>query len=325
MADFDDTEEVTLDGSAPQKAGLGGLVNVVGAVASLGLVIGIGVWGYKLVVRDVSGVPVVRALEGPMRVQPENPGGQPADHQGLAVNAVAAQGTAAAPADRLLLAPRPVSLTEDDITPGELRALKEQEEAAVARAEAAAAAAAEEKEQAAESTGDPTIDALVAQLVGRNADGAPADIVQPEPLDAVSADEMLKPEPAVLKGPGLPRSLRPAARPVSLSDAPVSRTPVTSAPVVTREVAADTLPAGTWLAQLGAFDSPEVARTAWDKLHDRFAEYLGDKSRVIQQASSGGRNFYRLRAMGFDDINDARRFCSMLVAENADCIPVATR
>ncbi|HBS49363.1 MAG TPA: sporulation protein SsgA, partial [Rhodobacteraceae bacterium] len=33
----------------------------------------------------------------------------------------------------------------------------------------------------------------------------------------------------------------------------------------------------------------------------------------------------RLRAMGFDDISDARRFCSALVAGGADCIPVTTR
>ena len=91
------------------------------------------------------------------------------------------------------------------------------------------------------------------------------------------------------------------------------------------EVAADTLPAGTRLAQLGAFESPEVAREEWARLNVKFEDYLEDKDRVIQKAESGGRTFYRLRAMGFDDLNDARRFCSVLVAENADCIPVTTR
>ncbi len=46
---------------------------------------------------------------------------------------------------------------------------------------------------------------------------------------------------------------------------------------------------------------------------------------MIQKAESGGRTFYRLRAMGFADLSDARRFCSALVAGNADCIPVTTR
>jgi hypothetical protein len=52
---------------------------------------------------------------------------------------------------------------------------------------------------------------------------------------------------------------------------------------------------------------------------------LNGKTRIIQKATSGGRVFYRLRAMGFEDIADARRFCSALVAQNADCIPVVTR
>ena len=38
---------------------LGTLTNYAGAVVSLGLMVGIGVWGYKVVARDVSGVPVV--------------------------------------------------------------------------------------------------------------------------------------------------------------------------------------------------------------------------------------------------------------------------
>ncbi|KZY02048.1 hypothetical protein A3721_20200 [Sulfitobacter sp. HI0023] len=94
---------------------------------------------------------------------------------------------------------------------------------------------------------------------------------------------------------------------------------------VTREVPADTIPKGTRLVQLGAFDSPEIAREQWDKLNRRFAVYLGSKDRVVQKATSGGRVFYRLRAMGFEDIADARRFCSALVSEKADCIPVVTR
>jgi hypothetical protein len=60
-------------------------------------------------------------------------------------------------------------------------------------------------------------------------------------------------------------------------------------------------------------------------LNGRFGAYLEGKSRIVQEASSGGRTFYRLRAHGFIDIADARRFCSALVAENADCIPVVTR
>ena len=44
------------------------LTNVAGAAVSLALVAGIGVWGYKLLVRDVSGIPVVRAAQGSCRL-----------------------------------------------------------------------------------------------------------------------------------------------------------------------------------------------------------------------------------------------------------------
>ncbi len=55
------------------------------------------------------------------------------------------------------------------------------------------------------------------------------------------------------------------------------------------------------------------------------ARSLTEKSRVVQTAQSGGRTFYRLRASGFADEGEARRFCSALLAEDTACIPVALR
>jgi hypothetical protein len=85
------------------------------------------------------------------------------------------------------------------------------------------------------------------------------------------------------------------------------------------------LPEGTKLVQLGAFDSPEIAAREWTRVAGRFGEFMGGKSRVIQEAESGGRTFYRLRAQGFADLSEARRFCAALVAEDAPCIPVVAR
>jgi hypothetical protein len=77
--------------------------------------------------------------------------------------------------------------------------------------------------------------------------------------------------------------------------------------------------------QLAALDSPETATAEWSKLSARFNDYMADKERVIQPHSSGSRQFYRLRAKGFTDLADARRFCAALTAEGAECIPVVTR
>jgi hypothetical protein len=56
-----------------------------------------------------------------------------------------------------------------------------------------------------------------------------------------------------------------------------------------------------------------------------FPDYFAGRGRVVQQATSGGREFYRLRAHGFDDLSDARRFCTALLAQGAACIPVTVR
>ena len=74
MADFDHSD---FGGAyhAPVRSTLSTALNWVGAILSLGLIAGLGYWAYQLVVRDVTGVPVVRAMEGPMRIAPEDPGG----------------------------------------------------------------------------------------------------------------------------------------------------------------------------------------------------------------------------------------------------------
>ena len=340
--------------------GLGNAVTVAGAVMSLAFMTGVGIWGYKLMVRDVSGVPVVRAIEGPMRVQPEDPGGRPADHQGLAVNAVAARGEAEATPDRLVLAPRPVSLRDEDQPRGLLAAPAE------TMVQQASAETLEDDDQL------PSIDAddevlqqtALAKLVDELTDGvspleslsgdgvdmsipapdvdwpevpveddsALSDIDAPEEEPQTPAQEA-EPEvednvpAAVVTAPGIKRSVRPMTRPASLSTRPAAPqaadTPAARPDVA--EIDPEKLIPGTRLAQLGAYDSPEVARGEWDKLAVRFGDYLEGKSRVVQKAASGGRTFYRLRAMGFEDLSDARRFCSALVAEGADCIPVVTR
>lgn len=302
--------------AAPDRANvLVKLTNFTGAALSLALIIGVGGWGYKLLVRDVSGVPVVRAAEGPMRVQPADPGGSAAQHQGLSVNNVAAEGTAAAPADRLVLAPPPLELTLEDVPSATAAEIEQAEATPMAEAEESDPTAAPETVQ------NASISTLVEQLtegVPPISDLESAPAVTPEPEEIAA--------PAPVRG-GIGASLRPRLRPAKLTSVPeavaLAVAAAQSAPAA--EVNPDTIAIGTRLAQLGAFDSPEVARGEWDRLSAKFGDFLEGKQRVIQRAESGGRTFYRLRAMGFADLGEARRFCSALVAERAECIPVVTR
>ena len=332
MADFTFSSRVGDDGDyaqdyqvpqAEKPTTIGTLTNVAGAAISLALVVGIGVWGYKLLVRDVSGIPVVKAAEGEMRALPDDPGGVFAQHQGLSVNAVAAEGTAARPADELRLAPQPIELTEEDkVVPVEVAATPE---APASEPPVAAQTATD----VAEALRAGNVDAVVAELTAGVAPLADLGAETEEIIASVTAEvaaEIQQAEAqlaAVIDAPGVRQSLRPRKRPAERVQ--IVNAVATAAAPKTRDVDPASLPAGTRLAQLGAFDSAEVAHEQWDQLQTRFAAYMADKDRVVQRASSGGRVFYRLRAMGFDDLGDARRFCSALVAENADCIPVVTR
>lgn len=293
-------------------------VRLAGAVSSLALVVGFAVWGYKLAVRDARGVPVIQAIEGPMRVAPEDPGGEIANHQGLAVNTVAAVGVAAPPPERLILAPRPVDLAVED-TPGLAGLQPSEPELATAPAPATdlalAAAPPVESASPTEIAMDAAIDAALAEALGET---LPAEVDPVAPLPDVVQD--LVPEGALAVSP------RPRARPGSgavRAPAPVAEAAVASA--APNEVDPATIPAGTRLVQFGAFDTADEARVEWARLAGQFGELMAGKGMVLQPAESGGRTFYRLRAHGFEDEADARRFCSAFVAQNATCIPVPQR
>ena len=144
-------------------------------------------------------------------------------------------------------------------------------------------------------------------------------------VTAAQVPQQIAPTPPVVQGPGPKSSIRPQLRPRSAPAVVIPASVQAPAAAAPQDLDANALPAGTRLVQLGAFDSPEIAREQWSKMQARFGDYMSGKDRVIQQAQSGGRTFYRLRAHGFADLSDARRFCSALVAEGADCIPVVTR
>lgn len=287
---------------------LGHAINLAGAACSVGLVIGLGVWGYNLAMRDVTGVPVMRALAGPMRIAPEQPGGDIASHQGLSVNAVAAVGTAAALPDQVVLAPPPVSLTLDD-APG----LAGQPGADPVMVEEVADAMALPTLPA----GSGTDEAVALALADVLAEGV-------EPFETLPVDEAtMAVEPDQSNGP-LATSPRPLPRPGSVA-APTDVQSVAAVTPPVAEIDPKTLAVGTRLVQLGAFDDEAGARAAWARLQTQFGELISSKSLVIEPAQSGGSTFYRLRAHGFASEDDARRYCAALVAEGAACIPAAQR
>lgn len=317
-----------IPGTEPGPIGV--LVNWAGALVSLGLVVGMGVWAWQLTTRDVSGVPVIQALEGPMRVAPDDPGGAQAPNQGLSVNRIA-EGAEAAPApDRVVLAPPPVDLDGVPVPrPVDAEAVAEANAALIDRLLSSGAPLDAVNETAPETVPDPASDpAADPAAQPTEAAAAPEDAITTAVAEALETGAI----PASV--PGVARSLRPVPRPVQSAPAQaaagVAATPAAAdspAPGTdgVTEIAPADLPAGTRLVQLGAFDTEAIARAEWDRLTTRFPDFMAGRARVIEQASSGGAVFYRLRAHGFDDLPAARRFCTALVAQGAACIPVTVR
>lgn len=281
MADLDYDH---FDGGYPAAYGprVGRFAHLGGAAVSLALLLGAGVWGYQLAMRDVSGIPVIRAVGGPMRLAPANPGGSETSHQGLSVNAVAAAGTALPLPETLTLAPKAMELADEDLAGLEpLEPVGEAEVVALTSATELEAAALPE---ALPATQEDAVAAALAEALGLEAPAAASD-------GAVVAN---------------------------LEDVTQTLAPAT-------EIAPESIAPGTLLVQLGAFDDQEKARAEWARLTGTFAELMGGKALVIQPAQSGGKTFYRLRAHGFANDDDTRRFCTAMLAENATCIPVAQR
>ncbi|NNF25138.1 MAG: SPOR domain-containing protein [Rhodobacteraceae bacterium] len=310
--DFDDYYESDTEALVGSVATL---MNWTGAVLSMVLIGGLGYWGYTLLVRDVAGVPVVRAIEGPMRIAPVDPGGAQAEYQGLSVTRVAVEGAAEAPTEQVVLAPAQVNLEEEDLPVAALIPSDPLEDSTLASGGAVGLPSAETG--GGEAPVASAIEMALAEALGEEiAQENGAQVV----LASASGASLVPPSVR-----GVAVSPRPMIRPASLVQT-VSVRSVSSVPTAsTLDLGPGDIAPGARLVQLGAFPTPEAAHEAWDKLGAQFADYFGDKQRLVQEAKAGGKTFYRLRAVGYEDLSDARRFCAVLVAGSANCIPVIHR
>jgi len=295
------------------------VVYIGGAIVSLGLIVGAVYWGITMAQRDVSKIPVVAARAEPMRVTPENPGGQAADHMDLTVSRVAATETPQT-VDTVIVASQPANLDEDDAPQAEL----------IAAQESQALSAAQENAILDINALADAMTQGISPLTELPQPSATPNIVQGNIEDALrlALSDQETSGPLVVDGL-VHVSLRPKARPAkhqsvlaipsaateTKTEVVASVTPAHSAPKIT---------VGSALVQLGAYETSQAAQDEWDKLANVLAPVIADRKPVIEQANSGGRPFYRLRAAGFQDLADARRFCSA-VSSKTDCIPVLAR
>ena len=258
-----------------------------GLIISVVLVAGIAVWAYRLELRDASGLPVIQAAEGPMRIVPDDPGGERAAHQGLAVNMVAAEGEAKVPTeDQLVLAPAPLNLADDDLPGSGLDA----------------------RFGAADDN------------VGSNAMEMPAQFGE-------QGEGGLMPQSDPASAAGGPRPSMPKPRPPRGVNAEAVAGAVALAMDERKSAGGGLrgIPSGTQVAQFGAFDSPEDALAEWSRINSRFKDVLAGKRHSVQETVSNGETMYRMLAVGFDGADDAQRFCEALQAAGQSCVPALIR
>lgn len=276
----------------------------IGAVLSLSLLAGAIGWSYKLVVRDINQIPIVRAQLGPLRVAPDNPGGLTAANQGLSVTQLAVNEKPLL-SDEINLAPAAEILNEETsaLLLREVDKLNQIDETY------------EIKGINAENT--ISLDGSSGAMKGETASKTESLVAQVafsqkkvEIENAVSLALSITSE----FDPSL-TSLRPKTRPRSVQqnrELIVSKEPMSK------------LPIGSAIVQLGAFDSKSLAESEWRRFEKLLGSILAPKQMIIQKAESGGKIFYRLRASGFNDISDARQFCTA-ISDKVACIPVVTR
>ena len=292
-----------------RKLGLGvmGLMSV--AMVAVG-----GYWGYEALKRQTLGVPVIAAPSEPFRVPPDDPGGVEADHMGLAVNEISAGREAGPAAAQIILAPPPVDLIEDVtllVTP-EVEMPQAAPELDIIAPDSfeligPSAPPVADVPQATEDL----ITALLAEALGESPN-APQPDLAPE-VDRIP-----------MSVAGVTISLIPTPRPFTM-DLSLAQVPSDASSDDAIEIDPSTLAAGDMVVQLGAFDSPDAARREWDRLAAQYDGFFEGRGRVIMAASSGGQEFFRLRVAGFDGVDDARRFCTALLALGQACIPATIR
>lgn len=313
------------------------LTHYIGALVSVGLIVILAVWGFKLVVRDVSGVPVIRAIQGEARTAPDDPGGELTARTGLAVNNVAA-GRDAAQVDRVAIAPQAAGLEDQDLPMGEFGAsaqepshevelpMLDDSARVIARPDGEVAQDAARAVENAVIMDAPAAEAAVNEVV--------TDLAGNEARD-VAISTALAEAGAQTAPPAVAKSARPAPRPRRIAAAAPARgsdaAPAPSRPEAAPAAEAAPAPAaasvasGSALVQIGAFDSEALAQGEWNRISGKFGALFSGKGMVIQKHQANGRNFWRLRAAGFGSKDDARRFCAALIAEGTDCIPATAK
>ncbi|MEM7211553.1 MAG: SPOR domain-containing protein [Pseudomonadota bacterium] len=328
----------------------------IGALVAMALLLTLGVWFYRLGVRDAQNVPIIRAAVDPAKTRPEDPGGLVAPHQDVSSYGVAdSEGVQASAAVIAPAAPEPEA---DDIAMGDLKPVEEAPLAPVrpARASdhetlkevstedllretevlaAAARAAAKGKALSQENTANAKVADALAPSAKPEPDATLGEKVELALADtdsatdsatnvAVTEVETPEAEPEELTKVFVgAEPTAPSISPIALRRPADLRTRVAEATKV-EAASVDNLAAAAAKSkiqiQLAADPSEATVRAMWKRIQKANSDILRDRTLAVQTTVSGGTTFYRLRVGPFENGATARAVCQALKARGQDCL-----
>jgi hypothetical protein len=261
------------------------IVNWAGALLSIIILITLIIWGFSLNVSDSAEIPVVKAKIKELRVVSEEPGGQIVNYQGFSVNNVQEQGKVQSAATRIILAPEPIKLIEEDINISII------ENSGV--------------------TNEPKVSSL------NNGDGEnKKEIINV--LDGISTFSVV-----ISVIPKIRNLYGTYSLDKIIENNDVDLTPGTKDKIkATNE---GSLKPGTNLVQLGFYSTKQKAQKVWSDLMINNSSVFKNKNRIIQNVNIRGNNSYRLTVVGFSGLGESRDFCLFLRDSLPTCLPMRAK
>ncbi|MDG1880302.1 MAG: hypothetical protein P8I84_07390 [Paracoccaceae bacterium] len=266
----------------------------IGLMLSISILVFLIIWGVSLNVSENAEIPVVKAKIKEARIISENPGGQIINYQGLSVNNVQEQGAAQVTAKRILLAPEPVELRENDLT---TTAIKKTD----------------------------NLDDLGNAVINQSK----KTIVLNETEEDDQEDKQLMDDPNKVSALALKRSRKPWAREMLIIQniekvLEIAEVEISDEEIVEEEITEPKIKRGTNLVQLGSYPTRKEAQEAWASFLKRNGTIFKNKKRSIQKFDSS-RYPFQLRALGFTTSGDSRDFCILLTGLVPTCLPMRAK
>lgn len=256
------------------------LVNWAGALTSIVFFLGMGVWGYRLMVRDVTEIPVIKAASADWKKRPDDPGGKIVQNEDAAVHQVPSGGVAGAADGQADPAAKPQGAEDHKI---------------------AIAVVPKPLPRPAQTPPGQT-------SPGPKAENPGAKPAQPQAGENSEGGSEL----AVLTSiRPMPRPERPKVQIVNSIIIPDHAQVKTEAKESFGHLAE--IKAGTWVVQIGDFNSESNALVALDFINSQNDGILAGSGKVVQPVLSPESNKVRLRVTGFEGESDTQRTCDALL------------